>query len=216
VKSSSKNQGTAALRKAMVEICHRLAAKGFVSAMDGNVSARLPDGNILTTRTNVDKSLVAPTDLVVVDIHGRLVRGKHRPSTELPMHLFIYNKRKDAGAVVHAHPPFATAFAAARIPFPSNVFPEVILGLGYVPLADYATPATEEIPKSLAPHIEKSSAILLANHGAVTLGKDLWQAYYRMEKLEHAARTLLYARLLGGEKRLSELDLQKLLATHPK
>ncbi|MGA9365074.1 MAG: class II aldolase/adducin family protein [Bacteroidota bacterium] len=194
----------------LVNVCHRVYDKGFVSATDGNISARLENGNILATPTAMNKGMVSPDDLVIVDPSGKLVSGLKRPSTELQMHLFIYRERPDVQAVVHAHPPYATGFATARIPLTECLFPEVIVGLGGVPLANYATPSTSEVVESIAPFVRKANAILLANHGVVTYGADPLDAYFKMEKVEHAAHITLVARLLGGEKVLSESDIEKL------
>ena len=194
----------------LVNVCHRVYDKGFVSATDGNISARLENGNILATSTAINKGMVSPDDLVIVDPSGKLVSGLKRPSTELQMHLFIYRERQDVQAVVHAHPPYATGFATARIPLTECLFPEVIVGLGAVPLANYATPSTSEVVESIAPFVPKADAILLANHGVVTYGADPLDAYFKMEKVEHAAHITLVARLLGGEKVLSESDIEKL------
>ena len=196
----------------LVAVCHRLYEKGFVAATDGNVSVRLPCGHLLTTRTAINKGDVTEADIVEVDASGVPVGGGNLPSTELGMHLFIYQQRPDVLAVVHAHPPCATGFATAREPLQGCIFPEVIVGLGAIPLADYATPSTKEVPDSLAPHIRSADAVLLANHGVVTCGGDVWDAYYKMEKVEHAAQITLIARLLGGEKVLSARDVEKLLA----
>ena len=194
----------------LVDVCHRVYDKGFVSATDGNVSARLENGNILATPTAMNKGMVRADDLIVVDREGNLVSGMKRPSTELQMHLYIYRERLDVQAVVHAHPPYATGFATARIPLTECLFPEVIVGLGAIPLARYATPSTSEVVESIAPFIPNADAILLANHGVVTYGTDLLEAYYKMEKVEHAAHITFVARLLGGEKPLSDVDLEKL------
>jgi L-fuculose-phosphate aldolase len=194
----------------LVNVCYRIYDKGFVTATDGNVSARLPDGTILATPTAINKGMVSAKDLVIVDRNGNVVSGSNRPSTELQMHLYIYGARSDVQAVVHAHPPHATGFATARIPLNECLFPEVIVGLGAVPLAQYATPSTSEVVESIAPFVPKADAILLSNHGVVTYGKDLLDAYFKMEKVEHAAHITFVARLLGGEKPLSEADLEKL------
>jgi L-fuculose-phosphate aldolase len=194
----------------LVNVCHRVYDNGFVSATDGNISARLENGNILATPTAINKGMVSPDDLVIVDPSGKLVSGLKRPSTELQMHLFLYRERQDVQAVVHAHPPYATGFATARIPLTECLFPEVIVGLGAVPLANYATPSTSEVVESIAPFVYKADAILLANHGVVTCGVDPLDAYFKMEKVEHAAHITLVARLLGGEKVLSESDIEKL------
>ena len=196
----------------LIEISHRLYENGFVTATDGNVSARLTNGNFLTTRTSVNKGMVTADDLVEVDAIGKSLMPDRHPSTEIGMHLFIYAHRPDVHAVVHAHPTYATGFAVARQSLDHCVFPEVIVGLGAVPLADYATPSTPEVPNSLSPFVHNADAILLANHGAVTYGKDLWDAYFKMEKVEHAAHITFIARMLGGEKLLSPDDIEKLRA----
>ncbi len=194
----------------LVDVCHRIYDRGYVTATDGNVSARLSNGNILATPTAVNKGMVSADDLVIVDPSGNLLSGLRRPSTELQMHLYIYQQRPEVRAVVHAHPPYATGFATARIPLNECLFPEVIVGLGAIPLAEYATPSTTEVVESIAPLVPNADAILLSNHGAVTYGSDLLDAYFKMEKLEHAAHITFVARLLGGEKPLTEEQLEKL------
>lgn len=194
----------------IVLVSHRLYEKGFVTATDGNVTARLPNGNILTTPTSLNKGLVSERDLVELMQDGAPVTLDRKASTEIDMHLFVYRQRPDVHAVVHAHPTVATGFAAARLPLPDRLLPEVIVGLGTIPLAPYATPSTGEVADSLAPFVRDSSAILLANHGVVTFGRDLEEAYFRMEKVEHAAQIALVAKLLGGEVPLSELEITRL------
>jgi L-fuculose-phosphate aldolase len=199
-------------RSELVDICHRLSARGFVTATDGNVSARLANGNFLTTRTAVNKGMVTPEDILEVDPEGNPAGAGPRPSTELGMHLFIYRSRPDVNAVVHAHPTYATGFAVARQPLTGCIFPEVIVGLGAVPLAEYATPSTAEVAGSLEPYVGSADAILLSNHGVVAYGKDPYDAYFKMEKVEHAAHITFVARMLGGEKILSPEDVEKLRA----
>lgn len=198
------------IARQIVLVCHRLYEKGFVTATDGNVSARLPNGNILTTRSSINKGRVSESDLAEVKPDGTPVTLSMKPSTELGMHVFVYSRRPDVQAVVHAHPTYATGFAAARIPLNECVLPEVIVGLGAVPLAPYATPSTMEVAESLAPLVANADAILLANHGVVTYGSDLDDAYFKMEKVEHAAHITFVARMLGGEKPLSASEVEKL------
>lgn len=205
--------------KSIIDVCHRLYNKGFVTATDGNVSVRLlptesglESGTFLTTRTGINKGMVSADDIIEVDIEGNVVSGKYRPSTELTMHLYIYLQRNDVNAVVHAHPPYATGFATARQPLTGCLFPEVIIGLGAIPLAEYATPSTIEVIKSIEPFVNQADAILLANHGVVTYGKDLLDTYFKMEKVEHAAHITFVARMLGGERLLSKEDVEKLKA----
>lgn len=200
------------LTEDFISVCRRIYEKGFVSATDGNVSVRLETGTFLTTRTGVNKGMVAAEDIIEVNLHGEVVSGSYAPSTELAMHLFIYLQRPDVNAVVHAHPQYATGFATARQPLTGCVFPEVIVGLGAIPLAEYATPSTLEVVKAIEPFVKHADAILLANHGVVTYGNDLFDAYYKMEKVEHAAHITFVARMLGGENLLSQQDVEKLKA----
>ncbi len=194
----------------IVEISHLIYKKGFVSSTDGNISAKLHNGNILCTPTSVNKGEVKKSHIVEVNPTGEVVYGIYKPSTEIKMHLFIYQRRDDVKAIIHAHPPFATAFATAGLSLEGYVLPEVIVNLGKIPLAKYATPSTEEVSLSIEPFVEKHDAFLLQNHGAVTLGSSLKDAYFKMEKLEHYAMIILLARILGGEKNLSQDEIAKL------
>ena len=194
----------------VVDICHRLYAQGMVTATDGNVSVRLASGDILATRSGINKGMVTEQDLVEVTSRGHHISGRGKPSTEMAMHLFIYEQRPDIMAVVHAHPIYATGFATARKSLESCMFPEVIVGLGAVPLAEYATPSTGEVAASLAPFVRNADAILLANHGAVTYGADLYEAYFKMEKVEHAAHITFVATMLGGPHALTEEEVSRL------
>jgi L-fuculose-phosphate aldolase len=192
-----------------------LAQKGFVAALDGNVSARKDARSILITAGGKRKGEITARDVVEVRMDGRAVRRGARPSSELPMHLAIYRARQDVGAVVHAHPPYATALAASGQRLSVNVLPEVIISLGVVPLVPYAMPSSEEVGASLEPHLSAGHAALLANHGAVTWAPTLREAYLLMEKLEHAAQIEFLARLLGGPKALAAEQVSDLLKHHP-
>lgn len=194
----------------LIDICHRLYARGMVAATDGNVSIRLPNGNILTTRSGINKGMVTESDFVEMTINGEHISGNGRSSTESGMHLFIYQQRPDVNAVVHAHPVHATGFATARVGLDACLFPEVIVGLGAVPLAEYATPSTPEVAASLSPFVKTADAILLANHGVVTYGSEAYEAYFKMEKVEHAARITFVATMLGGARGLTTGELEKL------
>ena len=196
----------------LVNISKWVEAKGFVAATDGNISVRLPNGNILATPTSMNKGFVTTGDLVEVTIDGIQIGGTRKPSTEIKMHLFIYQQRPDVNAVVHCHPVYATGFAAAGIAMMENVFPEMIIGLGAVPLAQYAAPSTDELAGSLLPFVKDYNAVLLANHGVVTYGRDLWDAYFKMEKVEQIAHTLFVAESLGGAKSLNNEQVLQLKA----
>ncbi|MDZ7269852.1 MAG: class II aldolase/adducin family protein [candidate division KSB1 bacterium] len=202
-------------RQRLCEIGRRIHARGFVAANDGNLSVRLSRGAILATPTGISKGLMSPEAMVLVDLQGRLLSGG-KPSSELPMHLFIYRERPEVNAVVHAHPVYATGFATAGLSLESCVAAEIIATLGSVPLASYGTPSTAELPESLRPFIHRSDAILLANHGVVTVGRELEEAYDRLERVEHYAHILFVARQLGGERLLSREQVEKLFALRGK
>jgi len=197
-------------REAVVEIGRRLWQRGYVAANDGNISVRLEDDRLLATPTGVSKGFMEPGMLILCDLEGRVIQGEHKPSSELKMHLLAYRMRPDVGAVVHAHPPVATAFSTAGVPLDKCVLPESVLTLGAIPIAPYATPSTDEIPESLEPFVLRCDAVLLANHGAVTWAGDLTTAYYRMETLEHTATITRNAMLLGNVNLLGADDVQKL------
>jgi len=199
------------LREAIVEIGRRLYERGYIVASDGNISARMPEsGRIVTTPTGVCKGFLTPEMLVIVDAEGQKLEGTFAPSSELAMHLEIYRQRPDVHAVVHAHPPCGTGFAAAGLGLDKPLVSEVVLTLGCIPLAGYGTPSTQELVAAIAPYVPHYNALLLANHGAVTYGPDLETAYFRMETVEHFARIALVAKLLGHERPLPAEAVQKL------
>jgi L-fuculose-phosphate aldolase len=198
------------LRADIVELGRRLWLRGFVASNDGNISVRIGDDRVLTTPTGVSKGFMTPDMMVVTDLSGTRVSGQRTASSELKMHLAVYELRPDARAVVHAHPPLATGFAVAGIPLDKAVLAEVICTLGSIPIADYATPSTQELPDAIKKYIKAHDGLLLANHGALTVGTDLHNAYYKMETIEHFARISLTARLLGGERLLSRDEVMRL------
>lgn len=200
-------------RGEIASVCRRLYDRGLIAGPDGNVSLRLDDGAILVTPSGLSKADVTPDDLVVVTLGGQVLEGRHAPSSELRMHLRIYQRRPDVRAVVHAHPPAATGFAVAGEAFVAPVLPEVILQLGAVPLVPYATPGSEALADAFEPFLAGHDGFLMANHGATTIGPTLVTAHQRMESLEHAARILLAARALGTVNELSAADVRPLRAT---
>jgi L-fuculose-phosphate aldolase len=183
---------------------------GLVAATDGNLSVRLGDGTVLCTPTLMSKGMMTADDLVIVDPLGQKVSGRRGVSSEIAMHLFIYRNRPDVNAVVHAHPPTATGFAAAGMPLDSALCSEIVITLGTVPLANYETPGTPELAEGLAPLVGGHDAILMANHGVVTYGEDLLTAYMNMETVEHYAKIALVTHMLGKQKPLSDTHVSKL------
>lgn len=198
------------LKKELVEICHKIHLKGFVSATDGNVSVRIKKDRIICTPTSVPKEKITEKDLITLNLDGKIISGSRKPSTEIKMHLAIYNERDDVNAVVHAHPIFATAFASSKLAMDVPFLPEVILNLGLVPVCEYSTPSTEEVVRSIMPFIKKTNLLLLQNHGAVTYGKNLEEAYYFLEKLEHTAKVFSIAMQLNGVRPLTKKQLKYL------
>src|ERR671913_454482 len=198
------------IRADIVEAGRRLYARSYIASNDGNISARLDDRRLITTPKSVSKGFMTPDMMVVVDFDGRKVSGEREPSTELPMHLEIYRNRPDVGGVVHAHPPLATGFAVAGIPLTRAVLAEVITTLGSIPIAEYATPSTSELPDAVRKYIKAHDGMLLANHGAVTCGPSVMAAYYKMETIEHFAKISLVARLLGREHLISREEVERL------
>lgn len=186
--------------------------RGFIVACEGNVSVRLSDGRILTTPTCMNKGMLEPDDLVVVDADGRHLDGDRKTSSEVLMHLLIYRMRPDVQAICHAHPATATGFAVAGRALDQALLPEVVIGLGKIPLVRYATPGTPELSMAIEPYVEHYDALLLANHGAVTCGPDLLTAFYRMETVEHTARITLAAENAGTPKLFSSREVAKLMA----
>jgi L-fuculose-phosphate aldolase len=207
-----------ALKQLIIEIGKRLWTRGYVAANDGNITTRIGENEILTTPTGVSKGFMTPDMIIRLDMDGKVLSsgGRFRPSSEVKMHLEVYRQRTDVKAVIHAHPPYCTSFAVAGIPLNKCVLPEAILTLGAVPIATYGTPSTREIPDSIKPLIEKSDAVLLANHGALTMGVDLLTAYHRMETLEHSAYIVFLSIQLGNVNVIPEKEVEKLMELREK
>ncbi|MGA8110337.1 MAG: class II aldolase/adducin family protein [Acidobacteriaceae bacterium] len=198
------------LRRDIVRFGRWLYRLGFVPGTAGNLSVRLDEETLLVTPSGVSKLLLRPRDLLVVDGEGRLIEGTRGPTSELGMHLAFYRERPDVRAVIHAHPPLATAFACSGRALDQLICQEAAMTLGPVPLARYATTGTEEVAASLRPFIPSHDAVLLANHGAVTCGSSLSEAFFRMETLEHLAQIRLAAEQLGSCHPLAEEQLARL------
>src|SRR5688572_23082759 len=197
-------------RREIVRVGKLLYDRSYVVSSDGNVSVRLDDGRVLATPTQTCKGRMTEDSLALTDLDGKPLNDR-RASSELAMHLLIYRERPDVKSVCHAHPPHGSAFAVAGLAIDEPILSEVILTLGCVPLAEYGTPSTEELSKAMRPLLKHHNALLMANHGAVAYGADLWQAFDRMETLEHTARIAILARMLGGSKNLPADAIEKLI-----
>ena len=198
------------IREQICEVGRRVWLKGWVASNDGNISMKLNDYAVITTPTGVSKGFMSPDMLIKVDLNGNVLSGYLKPSSELKIHLEAYQRRDDIRAFVHAHPPITTGFAVANIPLDFQTLPEIIISLGTIPLARYGTPSTTELSDSISELLLCHDAILLANHGAITLGPDVMSAYYKMEAVEHFANISLTAHQLGGMKSLAEPEIKKL------
>jgi len=203
-------------REEIVRYGRMLHERGFVAAMDGNLSVRLKDDRILVTPTCVSKGAMRPGDMVIVDLEGERIAGHRNVTSEIGMHLLVYRMRRDVQAIVHAHPPTATGFAAAGIALTEPLVCEVVMGLGCIPLARYGTPGTSELAQTLEPYVPTYDAILMSNHGVVSYGDTLEHAYMKMETVEHFAQIALVTHLLGRQQPLKDVEIQKLMLARTK
>src|SRR5207253_1009145 len=199
------------IKQELCEIGRRVYARGFAAANDGNISYRLNDKEILCTPTMVCKGFMKCEDMCKVDYEGKQLAGTRKRSSEILLHLAIYKQRPDVKAVVHCHPPHATAFAVAGIPIPKCVLPEVEVFLGEVPTAFYETPGTQKFAETIVPHLKASNTIILANHGTVTFGPDLEKAYFNSEIIDAYCKILILAKQLGNVNYFTNQQTKELL-----
>ena len=198
------------MKKELMRIGNQLYARGMIAGTDGNISVRLDDNRILITPSGLPKGRLNADDLVIIDQNGEHLQGIRQVSSEYLMHTFVYRNRPDVMACVHSHPLYVTAFAVAGIHLAVDILPEVVVSIGGMPLTDYAPPGTDAVPKSLAPHIEDNNAFVLRNHGLLTVGRSLDEAYNRQEVVEHYAQVVHLARQLGHLDRIPTEDFQRL------
>lgn len=204
------------IRRDIVLFGRMLHRRGYVAATDGNLSVRLDDRRILATPTSMSKGAMKPSDLVIVDMQGRRLAGRREVSSEIGMHLLIYQLRPDVRGIVHAHPTTATGYAAAGLALNQPLVSEIVIGLGCIPLAEYGTPGTPECWQALESLIPQYDAILMSNHGVVTYGNDLKSAYMKMETVEHFAKIALVTHLLGRQHELGTQEIEKLIVARSK
>ncbi|MGN0492908.1 MAG: class II aldolase/adducin family protein [Acutalibacteraceae bacterium] len=200
------------IKKQICEIGKRIYNQGMVASNDGNISVKLSDNEFLCTPTGVSKGFMTPEYICKVDKDGKVIQANpgFRPSSEIKMHMRVYKNRPDVNSVVHAHPIYATSFAIAGIPLTQPIMPEAVIALGCVPIAEYGTPSTEEIPDAVEKYLQSFDAVLLENHGALTFSDTLLNAYHKMESVEFYAKLLFNSRLLGGPKELSKQQVERL------
>lgn len=197
-------------REDLLRVCRLIYEKGWVAMNDGNVSVRLSENRILCTPTAVSKGMLELEDIIVCDMSGQKVEGRRERTSEIAMHMTVYEMRPDVNAVVHAHPPVATGFATAGRALDKALLPEVVIQLGAIPLATYGLPGTNALSDGMLPFIPNYDALLLENHGCTCWGADVWQAFFRMEMVEHFARITFVAEMLGGAQLLPRVEVEKL------
>jgi L-fuculose-phosphate aldolase len=201
-------------RTDLVEVARLAYSRSYICGSEGNFSIRLNKECVLTTPSGSCKGRLCEEDLVVTDLNGSSLTEGKRPSTELNMHLSVYRQRTDVQAIVHAHPTFAVALTVAGMSLSKDILPEVVCTLGSIYTAPYATPSTDEVAQSIEKIIAESDAVMLDHHGALTVGADIWDAFYKLETLEHHAKTLAIAEMLASAKELPEAALSKLMSVH--
>ena len=209
-------KNTKVLRDEIIDVGKRMYDRGFVASNDGNISARIDSEKILITPTGVSKGFMKPDDLIIVDMEGKLLSGNKKQSSESNMHLQVYKNRPDVNSVCHSHPPYATGFAVAGIPMDAMVLPEVIITLGIIPVVEYGTTGSEELYGAISKYVKDYDAFLLANHGAMSVGNSVLNAYNKMETIEHSAKIQFIARQLGKMNTLNKKQVEKLFLLREK
>jgi len=204
------------IKSAIVEVGKRMYSRGFVASNDGNISAKIDSDRVLITPTGVSKGYLDTDMIITVDMKGNVISGDLKPSSEVFMHLQVYKDRPDVLSVCHSHPPYATGYAVAGIPLDKCVLPEVIITLGNIPLVEYGTPGTDEFYKPVVPLLKDYDAFLLANHGALSVGKSVLDAYHKMETLEHFAHIAFVAQQVGTPNILNAEQVKKLTSQREK
>ena len=194
----------------------KIYQRGLVAANDGNLSVRVGENALWVTPTGVSKGDMTEDMLVKLDLDGSVLLGTRKPSSEVRLHLRIYRENPDVRAVVHAHPPAATAFAAAGIPLDEALLQETVVMLGVVPVVPYTCPGTAQLAEAVAPYVKDYNAALLEHHGAVTWGESVMRAYFRLESVEYYARMMMNSRLMGVTRPMTEEQIDELLALRPK
>ncbi len=215
-KRSLMDQKLNQLKAEIIKVGRMMYERGYIAANDGNISARVDKKRILITPTRMGKGFMKPKDLILVDVNGRPLSGTRKPSSECDFHVKIYRDRPDVNSVCHAHPPYATGFAVAGIPLDKMILPEVIIRLGIVPIVEYGTPGHSELYDQIHKKLKNHDAFLLANHGALTVGNSVMDAYDKMETLEHAAMIQFIAHLLGKVNTLDTNQVEKLIPLRDK
>lgn len=197
-------------KKEICEVCHLIYNRGYAVSNDGNVSVRVEPDKVLITPSGVGKGRMKPDMLVLCDLNGNIIDGNRYPSSEIQMHLMIFRERPDVMSVVHAHPPVSTAYSICRRALKERYLAEMVIGLGEIPVAEFAMLATNEVPESVRPFVHDYNAVLLSNHGALTWGPTLWSAFDRLELVEHSARIFYYVDRIGDGVEITQEQAETL------
>lgn len=205
----------AEVKRDILEAGRRLYQRGFVAANDGNLSGRVSDRHVWATPSGVSKGFLTEDMLVKLDLDGNIVEGTMKPSSEIKMHLTIYKEAQDILAVVHAHPPVAATFAAAGIPLDKALLQEAVVLLGIIPVAPYALPGSDALAKSVVPYLKDYNGLLLEHHGAVAWGCNIMQALHRLESIEYNATVMMYSKMMGIERPMTNTQINELLKLRP-
>lgn len=202
----------AEIKQQICDIGKRIYDRGMVASNDGNISVKISENEFLCTPTGVSKGFMTPEYICKINSDGKVLEANEgfRPSSEIKMHLRVYKERPDVKSVVHAHPMYATSFAIAGIPLVDPIMPEAVISLGAVPIAEYGTPSTEEIPDAVSKYLQDFDAVLLENHGALSYGDSLLNAYHKMESLEFYAQLLFLSKQLGGPNKFDNENIKRL------
>jgi L-fuculose-phosphate aldolase len=198
-------------RREVIEVCRRIHARGWISAADGNISVRLARDRLLTTPTGLHKGYIGERDLVICDMQGRRIAGQHQPSSEIAMHLAVYEDRPEVNAVVHAHPTYCIAFSLAGVTLAQCLLPEIVFSFGGIPTTEYCAPTTEEVPRAVRKLIHDYDAMILDRHGSLTVGDGVFAAYDKLERMEHVAQITHAASQLGEVRPLSREQIERLM-----
>lgn len=198
------------LVNSIVRYCSRLDQKGFGANHDGNISLKY-EGNLLATPTSASKGDIVPEMIITLDMDGKKIDGIGKPFSEIQLHLAAYRSRPDISAVVHAHPPYATARGLVNEALRPSL-PEAIVSIGgNIPVVPYAMPGAPENNELIANALAETDVLMLQGNGVLSVGSDIEQAYLRLELVEHLAKIDCYAKQMGKGFSLPENDLNKLL-----
>lgn len=197
------------VKNELIEYGKLAGVKNFTPGFSGNLSARC--GNkILITATGTANGYLSEDDFALIDFEGNIIDGNKKPSSEKMLHVEFYKQREDINYIFHVHSPYLTAFSAAGKALDKNILAEIVYCFDYIPLAEYALPGSKELVENTSKFFKDFDAVLMANHGVIVGGKDVKDAYLKLELCEAYAQTVLFSNLLGGAKMLPNEEVKKI------